>query len=140
MIRYVDTVEGVMPEHLNGFFVGWPEPPSPETHLDILRGSYHVVLAVDDETGSVVGFINAISDGILAAYLPLLEVLPDYRGRGIGRELVERMMSALDGFYMVDLLCDPEMERFYSRFGMKPGCAMMLRRYDRQSGVPQEER
>ncbi len=29
---------------------------------------------------SVVGFVNALSDGRLSAYIPLLEVLPDYRG------------------------------------------------------------
>jgi ribosomal protein S18 acetylase RimI-like enzyme len=140
MIHYADNIDGITPEQLGGFFVGWPQPPSRETHLDILRGSSHVVLAVDDDTGMVVGFINAISDGVLSAYVPLLEVLPDYRGRGIGRELVERMQEALGGFYMVDLLCDADMEGFYSRFGMKPGRAMMLRRYDRQSGIPPEDR
>ena len=140
MIRYTDTTEGLTPERLRGFFVGWPSPPSPETHLDILRGSHRVVLALDDETGAVIGFVNAISDGVLAAYVPLLEVLPEYRGRGIGRELVTRLQEALGGFYMVDLLCDTDMEGFYSRFGMKPGRAMMLRRYDRQSGIPPQDR
>jgi len=140
MVRYTDTADGIAPEQLDGFFVGWPKPPSREAHLDILLGSSHVVLAVDDDTGAVVGFVNAVSDGVLSAYVPLLEVLPDYRGRGIGRELVERMQELLSGFYMVDLLCDADMEEFYSRFEMKPGHAMMLRRYDRQSGIPPEER
>ena len=140
MIRYTNTADGIGTEQLDGFFVGWPSPPSRETHLAILRGSSHVVLAVDDETGAVVGFINAISDGVLAAYVPLLEVLLSHRGRGIGRELVTRMHDALKDLYMVDLLCDPDMEEFYSRFGMRPGRAMTLRRHDRQSGVPPDER
>jgi predicted N-acetyltransferase YhbS len=74
------------------------------------------VLARDD--GRLVGFINAISDGVLAAYLPLLEVLPEYQHRGIGSELARRMFDALGHLYMVVLVCDPELATFYERFGM----------------------
>ena len=80
------------------------------------------------------GFVTAISDGVLSAYMPLLEVLPDYQGRGIGRELVERMLTLLSGHYMIDLVCDKDMQSFYARFGMKPFIAMAIRNYDRQSG------
>lgn len=136
MITYTDSLDGITEEHLEGFFEGWPEAPSAETHMRILTQSDLVVLAVDDERHRVVGFVTAVTDGVLAAYVPLLEVLPDYRRRGIGSELVERLMERLDGLYMVDLLCDPQMEAFYSRFGMKPAHAMAVRRYERQSGQP----
>ena len=87
MISYTDTVAGITPDRLQGFFVGWPNPPSPETHLEILQGSSNFVLAIDDETGNVVGFVSAVSDGVLSAYIPLLEVLPSYQNRGIGTAL-----------------------------------------------------
>jgi len=48
----------------------------------------------DTENGRVVGFVTAVSDGVVSAFLPLLEVLPEYQGRGIGSELVRRMLSA----------------------------------------------
>ena len=134
MITYASSVERITPSQLTGFFVGWPNPPSPETHLEILRRAFRVELAVDDETGHVVGFINAVGDGILAAYLPLLEVLPPYKGRGIGSELVKRMMSSLQGYYMVDLICDPELQPFYERFGMFARVGMAWRNFERQSG------
>ena len=70
-----------------GFFVDWPTKPSPERHLALLHGSDKVVLAGDDQTGRVVGFVTAVSDGMVSAFLPLLEVLPEYQGRGIGSEL-----------------------------------------------------
>jgi len=133
MIAYVDSVENITSEDLQGFFVGWPNPPSPETHLKLLANSDQVALAVDDETGRVVGFITAISDGILSAYIPLLEVLPTYQRRGIGQELLRRMLEKLNGLYMVDLFCNPELQPFYARFGMKPGFGMMLLNYERQS-------
>lgn len=128
MIRYTCSAEGITPGMLGGFFSGWPRPPAPETHLKILEGSDAVVLAVDDGTGKVVGFITAVTDGILTAYIPLLEVLPDYRRKGIGGELVRRMLDRLRNLYAVDLICDPEVQRFYERFGMNKATGMMLRR------------
>ncbi len=135
MITYIDSVEGITANQLHGFFVGWPNPPSPETHLKLLSNSDHIVLAIDDETAQVVGFITAISDGVLSAYIPFLEVLPPYQGRGIGQELVQRMLEKLNGLYMVDLVCDEEMVVFYTRFGMKPAFAMTIRNFKRQAGV-----
>lgn len=134
VIEYTDSLENITPEKLGGFFVGWPKPPSPETHLKILQGSMEIVLAVDEETGNVVGFINAIGDGVLSAYIPLLEVLPEYKGRGIGKELVKRMMDKLDEFYSIDLTCDEDMVSFYEKQGFTKWFCMMKRNYDRQSG------
>ena len=115
---------------LAGFFVDWPSPPSPERHLELLRGSDHVVLAREGEDGRIVGFVTAISDGVLSAFIPLLEVLPERQGLGIGSELVRRVLAELEGLYMVDLMCDPELQPFYERFGLTPLSGMGVRRYD----------
>ena len=118
MIRYTDSLDGVDATHLDGFFVGWPDAPSPATHLALLRGSAHAWLALDGER--VVGFVTATSDGVLTAFIPLLEVLPDHRGRGIGAELVRRMLGTLDGLYAVDVVCDEDVMPFYERLGFVP--------------------
>jgi ribosomal protein S18 acetylase RimI-like enzyme len=125
---YSTDISGLAQADLEGFFVGWPAGPSPERHLEILRGSDHVVVARDGEDGRVVGFVNAISDGVLSAFIPLLEVLPEQQGRGIGTELVRRLLAELEDFHMVDLVCDPELEPFYERFGMMRLSGMALRR------------
>jgi len=117
VITYLGRVDSVRPDHLAGFFVGWPQKPTPERHLDALRGSYAVELALDGD--AVVGFVNAISDGVLSAFIPLLEVLPDYQHRGVGTELVRRLLDQLDGFYMIDLCCDAHLEPFYSALGFR---------------------
>ena len=127
-IEYTTSLEGVAPEHLEGFFEGWPKPPSAERHLEILRGSHRVVLARDRESPKIVGFANALSDGVLSAFIALLEVLPSHRGRGIGTELVGRLLAELDDLYSVDVVCDEELRSFYARFGMQPLPAMALRR------------
>ncbi len=135
MIRYTTTLVGVTPDQLRGgFFDGWPNPPSPETQLRLLQGSSHVVLAVDDATGNVVGFITAVSDGVLSAYIPLLEVLPACQGQGIGLELTRRMVEQLRHLYMVDLLCDEPLQAFYAKLGMHRATGMLLRNYSRQNG------
>lgn len=118
MIIYSDSTQGLNPERLNEFFVGWPKPPSPETFLIMLNQSYKIVLAIDDETNKVVGFINAISDGILSAYIPLLEVLPEYQNKGVGAKLVKMLLSVLSDFYMVDLICEKELQPYYEKLGM----------------------
>ncbi len=133
MITYANSLDGITADHLRGgFFAGWGNPPAPETHLRVLQGSEHVVLARDGE--QVVGYITAITDGVLAAYIPHLEVLPDYRGQGIGSELVRRMLDALSQRYMIDLICDPDVQPFYERLGMTRYSGMILRHYERQSG------
>ena len=78
--------------------------------------------------------IHAISDNVLPATIPLLEVLPAYRGRGIGSELVHRMLMRLGDLYAVDLMCDPEVQPFYARLGMRPASGVMVRNYALQSG------
>ena len=129
MIEYVTSTEDVEPADLEGFFVGWPRRPSSQRHLELLRGSSHVVLAHDGRR--VVGFVTAISDGVLSAYIPLLEVLPEYQHRGIGRELTRRLLVQLDGLYMVDLSCDEDVVPFYERFGLiRLDAAMGLRNRD----------
>ena len=133
MITYTDDLAGVQPEQLAGFFEGWPNPPSPEAHLRILSGSSHVVLATASD-GQVVGFVTAISDGVLTAYVPLLEVLPSYRRQGIGTELIHGLLRKLDGFYSINLHCNPELQPFYESFGMRALGGMAIRNYSAQSG------
>lgn len=131
---YTNSLEGITCDMLKGFFVDWPNPPKPETHLKLLKNSSHVVLALDENKNQIVGFITAISDSVLSAYIPLLEVLPEYKNKGIGNELVKRMLKELDKIYMIDLCCDEDLIPYYKKFGMIQGNAMLLRNYQMQSG------
>ena len=134
IITYTDSLAEVTIDHLRGgFFVGWPNPPSPTTHYRILHNSAAIVLA-RIEAGTVVGFITAVSDDVSCAYIPHLEVLPAYQGQGIGTELVRQMLAKLRHLYMIDLVCDPELQPFYERIGMRKVTGMVVRNYDRQAG------
>ncbi len=128
-IEYTDSLDGITPEMLQGFFHGWKKPHSPEAHLRILQGSSYVVLAIDGAAGRVVGHVTALTDGNQAAFIPLLEVLSDYQKQGIGSELMKLMLERLKGIPAIDLMCDAEMQAFYARFGMHRSVGMVIRDY-----------
>lgn len=134
MIEYRTTVAGITDEDVQGFFVGWPNPPSAQTLLYILHNAYKVVITVDCASSKVVGFTYAISDGILAAYIPLLEVLPAYQGKGIGKELMRRLTESLGELYMIDVVCDEDVAPFYLSLDFHRASGMMKRNYNRQQG------
>lgn len=134
MIEYTQSLAEITEDMLSGgFFVGWPNPPSPQAHMKILRGSYCIWLAIDKTVNKVIGFITAISDGVISAYIPLLEVLPEYQHIGIGKELLSHLIDSLRDLYMVDLLCDVELQKYYQKFGMSNATGSFLRNYERQS-------
>jgi GNAT superfamily N-acetyltransferase len=128
MIDYSDDVSTISSDQLRGgFFEGWSLPPSPELHLAHLRGAEIAIVAIDSASGQVVGFVTAIGDGVLSAFVPLLEVLPPYRGNGVGGQLLTRILARLGDRYSVDLVCDPELFGFYERFGGVPRSAVVWR-------------
>jgi ribosomal protein S18 acetylase RimI-like enzyme len=128
MILYSTDTSDLTEKDLFGFFVGWPSPPTPAQHLEVLRGSYRVVIAREASSHRVVGFVNMISDGVLTAFIPWLEVLPAYQRKGIGTELMGRALSSAEHLYSVDLTCDEQLRSYYEGLGMQAITGMALRR------------
>ena len=104
-------------------------PRNPDEHMKILKNSSHIVIAIDTSIDRVIGFITALTDGIQSAFIPLLEVLAEYRKQGIGSSLVSRMLDKLKGIPAIDLTCDPTLQKFYSKFGMILSVGMNIREY-----------
>ena len=73
----------------------------------------------------LVGFLDVVSNGVTDAYIQDVMVRPDYQGRGIGTELMNRAMERLknDRIYMISVIYGAESLRpFYERFGF---CTML---------------
>ena len=51
-------------------------------------------------------------------------MLPEYQGRGIGSELLRRMLDGLGPLYTVDTVCDRDLLPFYEQAGFERGVAM----------------
>jgi len=125
-ITYTSDINDIGVEMLEGFFAGWAKPLTIEQHYSHLTKCAHFIAAIDN--AKVVGFISALTDGIGCAFIPLLEVLPEYQKRGIGSELMRMMLDKLNDISAIDLMCDDNMQKFYERFGMKKLSGMGLRK------------
>lgn len=120
-------------EIADGFFEGWPDAPDKNIHRQLLKSSFKAIVAIDRDINKIIGFITVISDGIISAYIPLLEVIPEYRKKGIGSKLFNLAKDECKNLYMIDLSCDNDLVEFYKNFNMEKGTSMFLRNYDRQS-------
>ena len=129
-IIYTDDLSNLKEEQLAGFFAGWPAHPDRETHLKILQQSYKVWTAMDGD--KCVGFINALSDGVFYSYIPLLEVLSGYQGKGIGAKLLQCMVESLKNMYAIDIVCDEDVVPFYKDKGFSRCAGMVKRNYEKQ--------
>jgi len=69
----------------------WAAGRSRETVERLVREANRVVGVYRD--GEQVGFARAVSDGVAVAYLADVYVLPEHRGRGLGRELVTEIVE-----------------------------------------------
>ena len=135
-LTYQTTADGLTEDQLTGdFFEGWLDPPSSAALLRILQSSDHVVVAVRDE--KVIGFVTALSDEVISAFITLLEVVPEEHNKGIGHSLINQLLDDLGDIYMVDLVCDVNLSRFYAELGVATTTGMSRRDYAMQSGRPE---
>ncbi len=120
---------------IENFFAGWPNKPSEEILRKSIENAAYATLAIDKENNRLAGYITALSDDVLSAYIPFSEVDKHYQKQGIGIRLVEEMLKQFDHLYMIDLVCDKEIAGFYSKAGFKSWHAMIKRNYSNQSGA-----
>ena len=89
-----------------------------------VSGACWVVHAYDG--ARLVGFCRAISDGVSNAYVSSVMVDPEYRRRGIGREMLARLIGGRDGVKFV-LHSRKDAIAFYAAVGFAPAIDMMSR-------------
>ena len=77
---------------------------------------YHIAAYEEDE---LVGYIDCVSNGVTDAYIQDLMVHPKYQGKGVGSELMNKMIEYLKAnkIYMISVIFDESLKSFYERFG-----------------------
>ena len=95
----------------------WSSAQKPELLHKALLASHALVTAWDGT--KLVGLGNAISDGYLVVYYPHLLVLPEYQGRGIGTQIMRRLMARYEGFHQHMLVADGRALDFYRKCGFE---------------------
>jgi ribosomal protein S18 acetylase RimI-like enzyme len=65
---------------------------------------------------------RVISDGASDGYIQDVVVLPEFRGRGIGREIIRRLTDrcVAAGLTWIGLVAEPNTQEFYEALGFQP--------------------
>jgi GNAT superfamily N-acetyltransferase len=82
----VDAVHDFLSKHAY-----WAKDRAHDVVARLIRDAQRVVGAYDE--GRQVAFARAFTDGVSLVYLADVYVLPEYRGRGLGVELVREMVE-----------------------------------------------
>ena len=110
---HIETEEVVELYKLNG----WSSAKKPEKLIPALQNSDSLVTA--RISGKLVGIGNAISDGSLVVYYPHMLVHPDYKGKGIGRSMMELLQQRYASFHQQMLTADVDAVEFYKSLGFE---------------------
>lgn len=73
--------------------------------------------AREDDTLVAAG--RAVADGVDCSYICDIAVHPAHQSRGLGREVIERLVAASQGHRKIILYAVPGKEDFYRRFGFR---------------------
>lgn len=71
------------------------------------------------EDGRIVGAGRVLADGRDCAYLCDIAVHPVHQGRGLGRDIIERLLVRCRGHRKIILYAVPGKEGFYERLGFR---------------------
>ena len=76
--------------------------------------------------GVIVGYVRALSDDCMSTWIAEVAVLPEWQGRGIGRNLIEKVVERYGAhtFIYADVLAGQE--TFADVAGLKPRHAMTV--------------
>ena len=106
----------------------WSSANKPDELHQALLNSHSLVTAWDGDR--LVGLANAISDGFLVVYYPHVIIHPDYQRKGIGRQLMARLLRRYEGFHQQSVLADKSAVAFYESCGFKRSVCPAMWIYD----------
>ncbi|WP_431801440.1 GNAT family N-acetyltransferase [Microbacterium sp. bgisy203] len=93
-----------------------------------IAGAWRVVGAYCADTGALVGFARAVSDGVSFAYLADVFVREEHRGHDLGKRLISRMVDEGPGRNFRWVLFTRDAHGLYEQFGFAaPDANAMVR-------------
>ena len=113
----------------------WKESYDSSLVHTMITGSFVFAVVVDSGKDKTIGMGRVISDGISDAYIQDLIVDPSYRKQGIGKQLVDTLIShcKTSGIVWIGVIAEPGSHEFYHRLGfseMKDNIPMLYSRED----------
>jgi ribosomal protein S18 acetylase RimI-like enzyme len=105
--------------------VGWTRPASDEALAEVMKAG-PAVGAWDGE--KLVGFVRALSDGHLVAYVEDVMVHEEYRRSGVGEKLMARLLEEIGSVAKVNLFCEEPVVRFYEGSSFQQTSYVLMQR------------
>ena len=109
----------------------WTSTRTVDQTRAILNGSDVAIGICDEADDRLVAFARVLTDQTARAFIFDVIVAADRRGCGLGRRVVEEVLShpAVKNVELVELYCRPELVRFYERMGFgSPDSGVVLMR------------
>ncbi len=97
----------------------WKESPMERCNLpNLVKNSFCFMVATTND-GKIIGMGRVISDGASDGYIQDVIVSKQFRGKGIGKQLVVNLRDYClnKGITWIALIAEPETSEFYSRLG-----------------------
>lgn len=120
----VKPIKSALIEELKNLYgdAGWWEPSydlNPGFLDCIVKNSAVFVGAFDKK--KMIGMGRALSDRVSDAYIQDVAVLTPYRGRGIGKKIIQMLVDELrkKGVDWIGLVAEPGTTRFYQELGFE---------------------
>lgn len=100
----------------------WKDSYDPSGIPALIAGSFAFAVAIDTKTSKTIGMGRVLSDGVSDAYIQDLVVLPEYRGKNIGKKIVSVLIDHMtaQGITWIGLIAEPGSDQFYKTLGFKP--------------------
>lgn len=116
-VRWVDDVD-VDWEELSALYRAAPLGEKPPDALEtVFSASRFTTFAYAGDELVAVG--RALADGLDCAYIADVAVRPDHQGRGLGREVIRRLVARAAGHKKILLYANPGTEGFYAGLGFR---------------------
>ena len=117
----------------------WSRGIPRETMERSIRGSLPVVLR--DAGGNLAGFARVITDRATFGYIGDLFVLPEHRGKGLSKRLMDAIMAHPDlRNFRRWMLATSDAHGLYEKFGFRPLAApeVLMERHDPNVYAPRD--
>jgi GNAT superfamily N-acetyltransferase len=132
--RWADDGSDVDWEELSELYRVAPLGAKPPASLTTVFGNSMFVCFVYS-ADTLVGAGRALADGVDCAYIADIAVHPDHQGRGLGRAIIERLVTAAAGHKKIILYANPGAEGFYAKLGFLPMTTAMAIWHDPKAAI-----
>lgn len=128
-VSFSNSIENVEWSRMKEIYhsVGW-ENHNEEKIKKVFQSSNVVAIAYDED--NIAGFGRALSDGVFNAAIYDVVIDEKYQNKGIGQQIIEKLLAQLNGISCVHLVSTAGNEEFYRKAGfrkMKTGMARYLK-------------